>query len=219
MNNPEHRRVDPAAGTPEAVRRREAQVLGNAPRLEPLTSPDIIELAIRSTQEIRRAAGSSTPVTADTVPEFVTTMLRHPELYRRITELSRQLQATGTLRPRDRQLAVLRVSWLCQAPYVWGEHVKHSKRIGLTSDEIERVTLGSGAAGWDELDSAILRAVEDLHAGAMISDVAWNLLSQRLDDKQLIELPVLVGQFTLIMYLQNSLKLRLGPGNIGLAAR
>jgi alkylhydroperoxidase family enzyme len=203
----------------QGLRQREQLVLGMPPRLLPLADKDIVEIAIRSTQEIRKAAGSSTPVSADTIPELVTTLLRHPDLYRRIVDLSIQLQANGALSPRDRQLAILRAGWLCQAPYEWGEHVKHSRRIGFSSDEIERVTRGSTATGWDEHDSAILRAVEELHADAMIADATWEVLTKRLDDRQLIELSVLVGQFTTVAYLQNSLRLRLAPGNIGLQAR
>jgi len=211
--------VDAEGAEGQAARQREELILGKPPRLEPLTSKDIIDAAVRSTQEVRKAAGSSTPVTAADVPELMTTLLRHPDLYGRIADLSIQLLGKGVLALRDRQLAILRVSWLCQAPYVWGEHVKHSKRIGLTSEEIERVTHGSTAAGWDEHERAILRAVEELHEGAMIADATWEVLSKRLDERQLIELPVLVGQFTTVIYFQNALRLRLAPGNIGLRAR
>jgi len=167
--------------------------MNKPPRMEPLNTPDAIEAAIRNTVALRKAAGSSTPVTADSVPEFVTTLLRHPDLYYRLTELSMQLQGQGTLTARDRQLAILRKAWLYQGAYVWGEHVKHSKRVGITSEEIERVTQGSAAPGWTVHECALLRAVEELHSNAMISDTAWNVLAQRLDDRQLIELPILVG--------------------------
>jgi alkylhydroperoxidase family enzyme len=219
MNQEEGGRINLESAEVQAVRQREELVLGKGPRLEPLTSKDTIDTAIRNTQEVRKAAGSSTPVTADDVPELMTTLLRHPDLYGRIAELSIQLLGKGVLTLRDRQLAILRVSWLCQAPYVWGEHVKHSKRIGLSSEEIERVTHGSFAPGWAEHERAILRAVEELHEGALISDATWEVLSSRLDDKQLIELPILVGQFTTVIYVQNALRLRLAPGNIGLRAR
>jgi alkylhydroperoxidase family enzyme len=203
----------------QALRQREAQVVGDPPRIEPLTSPEAIDAAIRTTREIRRASGSNTPVSAADVPQMMTTMMRHPDLFGRITELSAQLLGKGALAPRDRQLAILRVSWLCQAPYVWGEHVKHSKRAGLSSEEIDRVTHGSTAPGWNEHEQAILRAVEELHASAMITDATWADLAKRLNDRQLIELPVVVGQFTAVLYLQNALKIRLAPGNTGLRAR
>jgi alkylhydroperoxidase family enzyme len=97
------------------------------------------------------------------VPELVITLLRHPDLYQRITELAVQLLGRGVLTPRDRELAVLRVGWLCQAPYEWGEHVRIAKQVGLTSEEIERVTQGSSAPGWTKHEAAVLRAVEELH--------------------------------------------------------
>jgi 4-carboxymuconolactone decarboxylase len=53
----------------------------------------------------------------------------------------------------------------------------------------------------------------------MISDSTWAVLSKRLDEKQLFELPVLAGQFTMVAYFQNALRLWLGQGNIGLRAR
>jgi alkylhydroperoxidase family enzyme len=198
---------------------QDEQLVETPPRIEPLLSPEVVDAAIRYTQEIRKAVGSSMPVSAVDTPELVTTLMRHPDLFQKIAELSMQLQGNGVLAPRDRQLAILRVAWLSQCAYEWGEHVRHSKRIGLTSDEIERVTQGAVAAGWNEHERAILRAVEELQADAMISDRTWEVLSKRLDDKQLIELPILVGQFTTVAYFQNALRLRLGPGNIGLRAR
>ena len=201
------------------VQQREQLVLGKPPRILPLDANEIADVAVESTRRLRRAAGSSTPVSTSTIPELIATLLRHPNLYERVAELSIQLMGNGVLTPRDRQLAVLRTTWLCQSPYAWGEHVKHSKRVGLTSDEIERATRGSCAPGWDEHDGAIVRAAEELYEDAMISDPTWEILSKRLDDKQLFELPVLVGQFTTVAYFQNALRLRLDGDSVGLRAR
>lgn len=44
-------------------------------------------------------------------------MLRHPYLFARQVELGIQLLGKGALTARDRELAVLRIAWLCQAPY------------------------------------------------------------------------------------------------------
>ena len=53
----------------------------------------------------------------------------------------------------------------------------------------------------------------------MVSDETWAQLATRLDEHQLVELLVLVGQFVATAYFQNSLRLRLEPGNEGLALR
>lgn len=153
------------------------------------------------------------------LPEIVRTMLRHPELFARQTDIGIQLLGQGVLTGRDRELAILRIGWLCQAPYEFGEHVHVAKKVGITSVEIERITVGSAALGWCEHEQAILRAVEELHANAIISDATWATLAKRLDDRQLIELPIVIGQYQTVAYYQNSLKLRLHEGNLGLKAR
>lgn len=85
--------------------------------------------------------------------------------------------------------------------------------------EIERLTQEAGDAGWDEADRAIVLAAEELHRGAMISDPVWAVLTGFLDERQLIELVYVVGHYTKVAYLQNALRLRLSPGNEGVAAR
>jgi len=148
------------------------------------------------------------------------TMCRYPALWHSMIDLTLQIQGSDALLPlRDRKLAILRTGWLCQAPYEFGEHVNQAKRAGVTSEEIERITVGSSAPEWDAHDRALLRAVDELHGEAMISDDTWAQLSQRLNDGQLVELTILIGQFVATAYFQNSLRLRLEEGNKGLAAR
>jgi 4-carboxymuconolactone decarboxylase len=196
-------------------RARETLILGKPPRIAPLKPSELGKEAAESALALRKAA--SAPL-SDDVTEFTATMLRHPALYQRHTELAFQLYG-GALSPRDRELLILRTGWLCKAPYEWGEHVKIGKRVGLTAEEIARVISGSTAPGWDENDSALLSAVEQLIENAMISDETWAVLERRLDVKQLIELPILVGQYQGLAYLQNALRLRLIAGNPGLSAR
>lgn len=163
------------------------------------------------------AAGMSAMLAA--LPEIVRTMLRHPELFARQTDIGIQLLGQGALSGRDRELAILRIGWLCKAPYEWGEHVHVAKKVGITSEEIERITIGSAAPEWCEHERAILCAVEELYEHAMISDATWATLAKCLDDRQLIELPIVIGQYQTVAYYQNSLRLRLHDGNLGLKAR
>lgn len=146
-------------------------------------------------------------------------MLRHPDLFARQVELGIQLLGKGALTARDRGLAVLCIGWLCQAPYEWGEHVHIAKSTGITSEEIERITQGSAVAGWQEKDAAILKATEELFSHAMISNSTWAVLEKYLNTQQLIELPIVIGQYQTVAYYQNSLRLRLHRGNEGLKAR
>lgn len=198
------------------LRAREAYITGKPPRIEPLKPGEYGKEASEMLAALRKAISSTQ---SDEVPEFIATMLRHSALFRRQVDLSLQLYA-GALPARESELAVLRTAWLCGAPYMWGQHVATAKRVaGLTSQDIERVTLGYSAPGWDEHESAILRAAEELHVDAMITDETWGVLARKLNDTQLIELPILIGHYRGVAYVQNSLRVRLMSDNPGLSAR
>jgi 4-carboxymuconolactone decarboxylase len=198
------------------VRVREEQIIGRPPRVEPLQAGQYGPEALEMLSALRRAISSDL---SGAVPEYIATGMRHPALFRRHVDLSLQLYA-GTLSARDSEIAVLRTGWLCQAPYLWGQHVVTAKRLKvLSSEEIDRITLGSDAVGWVEYERALLQAAEEMHSDVMISDETWAVLARTLNERQLIELPILVGQYRSVACLQNSLRVRLMPGNPGLAAR
>lgn len=216
-----------------------SRVLGSPPRIAPLQVSELtgdlmaivqrmisVDTALDSREQqtltdLVPESGSGTDLQAllAQLPEILLTMLRHPDLFARQVDMGIQLLAQGALAPRDRELAILRMGWLCQAPYEWGEHVQVAHKLGLTPEDTERITCGSAAQGWTEHERAILKATEELFESAMISDATWATLAQRLDERQLIELPIVVGQYQTVAYYQNSLRLRLHEGNLGLRAR
>lgn len=234
-------RPDTGNSTEHDIAQREARILGAPPRIAPLRVDELTDdlLAIvermikvnaalesRDQKALTDLVGDPATATSEArsallagLSEIVRTMLRHSRLFAHQVDLGIQLLAQGTLAPRDREIAILRIAWLCQAPYEWGEHVHVAKKVGVSSAEIERITVGSNADGWSDHDRAILKATDELHADAMISDATWAALAQRLDERQLIELPIVVGQYQTVAYYQNSLRLRLHEGNLGLKAR
>ena len=68
-------------------------------------------------------------------------------------------------------------------------------------------------------DRAIVRAMEELHYDSMITDKTWSDLEAFYDDRKLIELVMLAGQYKAVAYYQNALRLPLPDQNAGLAAR
>jgi len=138
-----------------------------------------------------------------------TTLVRHPRLYRRWSAFGGTLLRRGELSGRDRELLILRTAWHCHAHYEWGQHVAIAKSAGLSEDEITRVPEGPDAAGWSSEDAALLRAADELHADARISDGTWAALAGRLDERQLIEVCMVVGQYHLVAFTLNSLGVEL----------
>jgi alkylhydroperoxidase family enzyme len=187
---------------------RDEQILGKPPRLAPADLPP--ETAAEVLGPVPARYGDRPR------PLMVMTILHNEAVARRFRPVPTEERS---LAPRDQELAILRTAWLCQIPFVWGEHVPTGKAAGLTCAEIERITRGSAADGWSAHDQAVLRAAEELRADAMISDATWETLARTLSPAQLVELPALIGQYQCLGYLQNSLRIPLWPGNDGLESR
>ena len=195
---------------------REAQVLAAPQRIEPLKQEDFDDDARALVISMRESLGISEH---SVMPEAFATMLKHPGLYRCQMDMGVQLLGKGVLNPRERELAVLRVGWLCRAPYEWSQHVDIAKRYGVTAEEVERATHGSSAPGWSEHDAAIVRGVEELLGDQSICDATWNVLARTWTERQLLEFLALVGYYVSIAYSQNALRMRLSPGKKGLRER
>lgn len=205
--------------TATAVAQRQALITERPPRIPPSADETIVRAARQSMAKLmgRNDDGDDIPVAR--IPEMLLTVMCNRELYEKVAKVSLHLLRQGALLPRDRELVVLRTTWLCQSPYNFGEHARIAKREGISSEDIDRATEGSTAIGWSDYDRALVRAAEELHGDAMLSDDTWAALKDHLNDKQLFELIVLVGQFSLVTYFQNSLRLRLSAGNEGLLGR
>jgi alkylhydroperoxidase family enzyme len=159
-------------------------------------------------------AAASAGAVGGGAPNIFTTLVRHRRLFRRWSPFGGVL-LTGTLPARDRELVILRTGWLCQSVYEWGQHMRIGRSAGLSDQEIRRVIDGPAAGGWTPVEAALLTAADELHAGACISDQTWATLAGHFSTEQLIELPMLVGQYHLVAFTLNSLGVQREPGVAG----
>jgi alkylhydroperoxidase family enzyme len=142
----------------------------------------------------------------------LTTLLRHPVLFRQWMPLSGTLLYGSLLPDRDRELLILRTASNCRAGYEWAHHVVIGKQAGLTDEEIERVRKGPINESWSSDDAVLLTAADELHHDSHISDKTWAALAARYDEKQQIEVPILVGQYHMVAFALNSLGIEIEPG-------
>jgi 4-carboxymuconolactone decarboxylase len=162
------------------------------PRLAPLADEQI-------DPEIRARFG------AGPLLNIFRTLAHHPKLMKRWLVFGNHVLAHSTLAPRERELAILRVGWLCRSGYEWGQHVVIARRSGVTDAEIERLADGPDAPGWSEADRALLRAVDELHGDAFVSDATWAALVQHFSTQQILDLIFAVGQYQLVSMALNTL--------------
>jgi len=141
-----------------------------------------------------------------------TTIANHPKLADRWFTFTHYILFESTLPPREREILILRIGWLCQSEYEFGQHILVGKRAGLTDEEIKRITKGPKAPGWDPFDATLLQAVDELHDDAFITDATWNALAQRYNQQQLMDVVATVGQYNLVSMFLNSFGVQLDKG-------
>lgn len=150
------------------------------------------------------------------VLNIFSTFARHPDLLAKWMPFGGKLLFTGTLPPRDRELLILRTAWNCRCDYEWGHHLPIALSAGLTAEEFTHISRGPDAPRWGEFDTTLLRAADELHKGAVVSDDTWAALVARYDERQLIEMTMLVGHYHLVAFTLNSLGVQREAGVAGL---
>lgn len=122
----------------------------------------------------------------------------HPELTHAFNTFNGHILFGTTLSMRQRELLVLRVAARRAAEYEWVQHVVLAGDAGIADDEVARVAEGPAADGWDELERALLQAVDDLLDDARVGDAAWTVLAGALDERQLLDVVFTVGCYDLV---------------------
>jgi alkylhydroperoxidase family enzyme len=153
--------------------------------------------------EQRRLVGSIS-AQFTTVPNAVLTLVRAPALYEAFLPLGSKLLNDSAFTARERELVILRTAVVVGSPYEWGQHVALSREI-FDEDDLRRIVAGPSTPGWTPLEVTLLSAVDELHEAAGISDATWARLTTFFDERQLVELPMLVGQYHMIAFVLHAL--------------
>lgn len=130
-------------------------------------------------------------------------LLNHPKLVRAWGRFGNYILNGSTLPAREREIAILRIGWLNQAPYEWEQHVLIGKRAGLNDAEIDMITKGP-KAGWSRNDAAVVQAADDLYENSIVSDETWKTLSETYTREQMMDLVFSIGQYNLVSWALNS---------------
>ena len=184
-----------ASGDNEPVRLK-------VPRLQPLSDSEI-SVRQRELLEPFRDAGFQ---------NILRTAVRHPNLFESWLPFATYAFGKSTLPPRDREILMLRIGWLYRSAYEFGQHAIIGKKIGLNDEEILRIMEGPDAPGWDVFEVNLIRAVDELHEDAFLTDVTWKALATRYNEQQLIDVIFTVGEYSLVCMFLNSLGVQLDEG-------
>lgn len=175
------------------------------------TTPRIAPLAIEGASE-EQAALLAPYRTERGVLNIYGTMANNPKAMRGFLAWGRYVLRESTFDARLRELAILRIGWLCKSGYEWTQHSRLAATLGVSQEEIERVKAGPEAAGWGEVETLVLRAADELHADYMIPDDIWAGLNAHLSQEHCMDLVFTVGHYTQVCMLLNAFGVQLEDG-------
>lgn len=142
-------------------------------------------------------------------PHVFTTLARHRSLFWRWLIFASGLMPGGRMPRADTELTILRVAHLAGCHYEWEHHAKLGRKAGLSAREIEGARSSEATAPfWSARQAAILRAIDVLHERRALDDESWAALSAHLDERELIELCMLVGHYEMLAMTLSSLRVQ-----------
>jgi len=121
------------------------------------------------------------------------------------------LSRRNELPPREREIVILRIGYLCKSGYEFTQHTRIGLQSGLTADEISNIKKGAGA-GWSAADAALIRMSDELHADQFVTDPTWAELSAHFTPKQCMDAVFTVGQYTQVSMFLNTFGVQLDDG-------
>ena len=175
-------------------------------------SPEVREMLAGTQGRVASLEGGtrSDPIQ---VLNILRTLAYHPKLMKPFLGFATAIAQQGVLSRRESELLALRASWNAQSDFEWGHHVKYAQAAGLSDAEIARIAVGPAAPGWGESDRDLLLVADQLHARQQIDDSLWQRLAGRYDPAQLVELPFVVGQYTMLSMVANMTGVQLEAGH------
>ena len=171
------------------------------PRVAPLADEEI-------DPEIRERFGPDGPVL-----EHLPHAREPPGLMKRWLVFGNHVLGKSTLPAREREIAILRIGWLCRSGYEWGQHVRD--RQGARASPTRRSRASRGRRR-ERLERARARAAaRDRRAARGRVRLRRHLggaRAARSRTQQLMDLVFTVGQYNLVSMALNSFGVQPEPG-------
>ena len=149
-------------------------------------------------------------------PGTIRVLAHRPAMLRTFLAWASVLAREGVLPRRDHELLALRASLNCRSAFEWGEHLEFARRAGLTDAEFAAIADGPAAPIWEPHEAALLRAADELHAEFDLTAETWAVLAAHYDEPQLVEIVYVVGQYTMLSMVANSLRVDVPAAFAGL---
>jgi 4-carboxymuconolactone decarboxylase len=138
-------------------------------------------------------------------------LMHSPGLAQKVMEAGAHVRLKSTLKPVERELAILAVAREKDAAYEWASHVTTGRNAGLGEEAIEAVRTRADVSSLEPDERDIVTFVRQLLQRNRVDQPLFDALLQRHGERWLVELAATVGQYQYISAINNTFDLQPAP--------
>lgn len=164
----------------------------------PGTRPELAEMEAR----ISKARGRISPL--------YQVLLNSPPVVEGWEAMLTVIRQKTSLSPRVREMIILRVAVLNNAPYEFEAHISHALAGGLPQSVIDAMradTPAAGIAGLSQEDRDILAFTDAMTRDIEVSDACFDALSPKMGAQGMVDLAATVGAYNMVSRFLSALRI------------
>jgi alkylhydroperoxidase family enzyme len=146
------------------------------------------------------------------------TIAHSPSVLVRFVALANELRNGTELDPRLRELTILTVSRAKGAAYEFGKHANLALSVGVPQEQIAAIETdaiaGDGEEAWAPFDAAsraVVAFARSSVTGVRIPDDVWAAAAEHLDERELVEVLLHVGMYSMTAHLTEGVQVDIEP--------
>ena len=137
-----------------------------------------------------------------------------PRLLHQFMRLGSDLRHKTKLDPRLRELAILTVGRLTNAPYEYVHHIAIARRTGVSEEQIDGLPVWERHPAFSEQERAVIRYAEAVTRDIRVSEQVFDAVRAFLDEEQMVELAMNVAFYNLVVRFLEPMQVELEPESV-----
>lgn len=130
-------------------------------------------------------------------------LMRSPKVMLDVEALGRRLRYGSCLPENLKELAICQVARSFSQQFEWSVHVREAGKAGVSAAVLAAVAEGRRPDAMNADETLVHDAVAELIATRRWSDTTYGRIVTRFGEQGAVELPALVGTYTLLAYVLN----------------
>lgn len=132
------------------------------------------------------------------------TFARRPAALKSFLKWGNYILQETDLMPREREILILRTGHRCKSGYEFHQHTRIGLRSGLSEGDITALQQDVTEGSWSTSEILLIKAADELFEDCFMSTKTWDALGETYSEAQLMDIVMVVAQYTQVSMLLNS---------------